>query len=161
VFDPGAFPVAISIIESAVLTSLDMIDSLYQKGARNFLVVNVPDIGLSPAVKMFGDTAIATASILVASYNFELAAGLEGLKSLPGISIKNLDLHSIVTAVVESPEDFKISNTEEPCLIFLVEKDAECRKPKTYLFWDGIHPTAAIHELVGKNAAKLYKKKPK
>jgi len=25
-----------------------------QEGARNFLVVNVPDIGLSPAVKMFG-----------------------------------------------------------------------------------------------------------
>ncbi len=155
-FDPELFPMAESIIESAVLATLGMIDSLYQMGARNFLVVNVPDIGLSPAIKMFGDTAIATASFLVASYNFGLDSGLQGLKLLPDISIKNLDLHLILTAVIDSPEDFKITNTEETCLIFFVEKDAECHKTKKFLFWDGIHPTATIHKLVGKDAAKLY-----
>ena len=52
---------------------------------------------------LFDSTVIAgrvsprSISSSIASDNFELAAGLECLKSLPGISIRNLDLHSIVT----------------------------------------------------------------
>ena len=158
VFDPmAASPQeAELIIQSAVVTTLGMINTLYQSGARHFLVVNAPDISHAPAVKLAGPGAIFVSSLLATAYNNGLDLGLENLKKLPGVSIKRLNLFSIINEVIDSPEKFGVSNTESPCLHFYVKSGAKCKKPKTYLFWDGIHPTATIHKQVGKRAAKLY-----
>jgi phospholipase/lecithinase/hemolysin len=144
------------IIKSAVLTTLGMINTLYQNGARHFLVVNVPDIGRTPAVKLAGPEAVFVAGFLAAAFNNGLDLGLQNLEMLPGISINRLNLYSIINNIIDSPKEYGINNTESPCLNFYVKRDSKCRKPKTYLFWDGIHPTEAVHKLVGEKAAKLY-----
>jgi phospholipase/lecithinase/hemolysin len=160
VFDPG--PMAPSpqeaelIIHSAVVTTLGMINTLYQSGARHFLVVDAPNISHAPAVKLAGPGAAFVAGLLVTAYNNGLDFGLENLKMLPGVSINRLSLYSIINDVVDSPEKFGIKNTASPCLNFYVKSGSKCKKPKTYLFWDGIHPTETIHKLVGKEASKLY-----
>jgi len=144
------------IIHSAVVTTLGMINNLYQNGARNFLVVDVPNLSHAPAVKLAGPGAAFVAGLLVTAYNDGLNLGLENLKMLPGISINPLSMYAIINNVVDSPEEFGIRNTESPCLNFYLKSGSKCKKPKTYLFWDGIHPTEAIHKLVGKEASKLY-----
>jgi len=144
------------IIHSAVVTTLGMINNLYQNGARNFLVVDVPNLSHAPAVKLAGPGAAFVAGLLVTAYNDGLNLGLENLKMLPGISINPLSMYANINNVVDSPEEFGIRNTESPCLNFYLKSGSKCKKPKTYLFWDGIHPTEAIHKLVGKEASKLY-----
>jgi outer membrane lipase/esterase len=144
------------IIHSAVVTTLGMINTLYQSGARHFLVVDVPNLSHAPAVKLAGPGAAFVTGLLVTAYNDGLNLGLENLKMLPGISINHLSLYAIINNVVDSPEEFGISNAVSPCLNFYVKSGSKCKKPKTYLFWDGIHPTEAIHKLVGKEASRLY-----
>lgn len=150
------FIAAGAIIETAVKSEIELILQLYYSGARHFLVVNVPNIGLTPAVKLAGPSAVFFSGILGASFNEGLATGLASLQPLPGVKINSFDLFSILNAVADSPEDFGISNVESACLMFFVKSGAKCSNPENYLFWDGIHPTAVIHKLVGDSAAALY-----
>ena len=152
----GDFSAASTIIETAVEAEIDMIIQLYHSGARHFLVVNVPNIGLTPAVKLAGPSAVFFSGILVASFNDGLTRALSDLPVYPGLEIKSLDLFSILNSVVDSPEDFGISNAESACLMFYVKSGAKCSNPENYVFWDGIHPTAVIHKLIGDSAAALY-----
>lgn len=152
----GDFSAAKAIIASAVEAEIDMIKQLYDSGARHFLVVNVPNIGLTPAVKLAGPDAVFFSGILVASFNEGLATALSYLRMYPGLEIRSLDLFSILNSVVDSPADFGIGNTESACLMFYVKSGAKCSNPENYVFWDGIHPTAVIHKLIGDSAAALY-----
>lgn len=152
----GDFSAAKAIIASAVEAEIDMIKQLYDSGARHFLVVNVPNIGLTPAVKLAGPDAVFFSSILVASFNEGLATALSYLRMYPGLEIRSLDLFSILNSVVDSPADFGIGNAESACLMFYVKSGAKCSNPENYVFWDGIHPTAVIHKLIGDSAAALY-----
>jgi len=152
----GDFSAASTIIESAVKAEIDMIIQLHKSGARHFLVVNVPNIGLTPAVKLAGPSAVFFSGILVASLNDGLAKALSDLRVYPGLEIRSLDLYSILNSVVDSPQDFGISNAESACLMFYVKSGAKCSNPENYVFWDGIHPTAVIHKLIGDSAAALY-----
>ena len=148
--------VAGAIIQTAVESEIALILQLYSSGARHFLVVNVPDIGLTPAAKMAGPEAVFFSGILGASFNEGLATGLESLSSLPGIKIDSFDLFSLLHSVADSPEEFGISNVESACLMFMMKSGAKCSNSENYLFWDGIHPTAVVHKLVGDSAAALY-----
>jgi phospholipase/lecithinase/hemolysin len=159
VFDPDLpYPQqAHIIIGSAVHSTLGMITTLYGHGARHFLIVNVPDISRAPAVQLAGPGPAFVAGLLSMAYNSGLDAGLIDLKlAIPKASIDRLDLYSIINSVIYSPKKYRIKNIESPCLRFFVKKGSKCRKPDTYLFWDGIHPTAAIHKLVGEQATKIY-----
>jgi phospholipase/lecithinase/hemolysin len=144
------------IIQPAVETLIGLIAELHGLGARHFLVATSPDLGLTPAVRFAGPEAAAIASMMAGSYNDGLETGLAALRALPGISINTLDLFSILGAIVEDPKAFGIRNTDTPCLIFMVETGAVCRRPNKYLFWDGIHPTARVHKIVSEIAAELY-----
>lgn len=152
----GDIEAAGNVVKSAVETEVGMIFQLYQLGARHFLVANVPNISVTPAVKMFGSQGILGANLLVGEYNNGLGGGLQSLQGLHGISINQLDLHAIVTAIVDDPKSFGIGNTEAPCLMFMIETGAICSKSNKYLFWDGIHPTARVHKIVSEHAARIY-----
>ena len=151
------FEAAGAIIEAAVVTEIGLIHQLYARGARHFLVVNVPNIGLTPAVKLAGAEAVFLSSVLSASFNEGIATGIEELSLLPGVEIDSFDLFLLLNSVAASPEDYGISNVESACLMFYVKSGAKCANPENNLFWDGIHPTAVIHNLVGESAAALYR----
>ncbi len=141
-FDPAA---ASDIIQAALGAVAMNIQRLYYAGARNFLVANSPNLGHAPAVIMFGPSAVGGAVFLSGLYNGFLEGALQQLEGLPGIRIYRLDLGGFIDGVVENPADFGLTNTTSPCLMFLSESDAKCENPEDYLFWDGIHPTAAGH----------------
>ena len=147
---------AIGIIGDAIAEEVAMIQLLYGQGARDFLIVNVPNIGLTPAVQLAGPEAVFFGGMLSAAFNDNLALALSGLRALPGIKITQLDIAGILNEVIASPREFGIRNTSSACLMFYVEEDAVCRKPGKYVFWDGIHPTAKVHRIVGRAAARLY-----
>ncbi len=162
-------PAPSAILGMAIASEINMILQLYQQGARQFLVANVPDLSLSPAIKL--QDAIITAppspippgaiiqatSDLVIGYNFGLEFALTELEQMFGdISIKRLDFYSILNDISTNPGNYRITNTDSACVSFGVIQNPICDKPNKYLFWDGIHPTKKVHRIVGAIAADLY-----
>jgi len=150
------FPGALAVTKNAVTTELGIVHQLYQLGARRFLVVNVPNVSLAPAIKMFGGQAVFAANLLTGIYNAGLEEGLQSLDALPGMKIDRFDLHAFSSAVIANPREYGINNAESPCLMFLTTQNAVCDKPNKYFFFDGIHPTARIHKLLSEQVAGIY-----
>jgi phospholipase/lecithinase/hemolysin len=152
------------IIQDAVTANIEMIVKLYTNGngARHFLVVNAPNLALTPAIQGLGSEPAIIANILSGAYNDGLAAGVSAVNSLPGISINHLDLFSLINSITEDPQSFGINNAQSPCLIFTptaggsLKAYSYCRTPNKYLFWDGIHPTAKVHKIVSETAESIY-----
>lgn len=119
------------------------VTSLAAVGAKNILVVNLPDLGKLPGTRTTeGSDALNN---LTKKHNSELAASL---KSLPqqlssDINIKYLDVNSVFNQVISNPRKFGFANVTNPCL----NQATICNNPNEYLFWDSIHPTTAAHKL--------------
>lgn len=154
-YDPGnPFPSIIDL--NVALGGLeDTITMFYRKGARKFLLVNIPPIGETPAVSILEQImpgAAYLANSLANYFNSELDAMLEKLNNdLEGADIRLLDIYALVYEIIDNPKAFNIVNTEDACVTPGIPPFT-CKKPDTYLFWDGIHPTKAVHAIVAKRA---------
>ena len=124
--------------------------ALIGSGARNFLVLDAPDISRAPAVRLAGPGAVAAGAALSAGFNQSLGGVIGRLQSLPGVKIARYDGNALIAAIVAAPLEFGLSDAVDPCLRFGVVDDAVCAKPNQYLFWDGIHPTAAGQRIFGR-----------
>jgi len=144
-----------AIIEAAIETEIGLILQLYGSGAQNFLVANVPNIGLAPAVAGFGPEAQTLGAGLSAAFNDGLATALDFY--IPsGASIQIFDLFGLINNIAANPVALGISDTTSPCLSFGVKSGAKCSNPEAYLFWDAVHPTAVVHKHLGNVAATMY-----
>jgi len=108
-----------------------IVGALELAGATNFVVWNVPDIGLTPAVESFGPQASFLGTLIAASMN---AAELSAIGGNPGVRL--FDLFGLVDDVVANPGAFGFTNVTDACARFTT-----C-DPSTFVFWDGIHPTS-------------------
>jgi len=72
---------------------------------------------------------------------------------LPGANFVSLDADAVLAGVIDDPASVGLENAMSPCLSFGVTQQAICSEPRTYLFWDGTHPTVAGHGVVAQAAA--------
>jgi len=139
-----------TILNTAVLGQVGIVASLQAAGARYVLVPNIPDIGLTPQFLAMGAATSAQASNLADTYNRALYTTLaaQGLRVIP------VDTYHFLQETVASPSRYGFSNvTDAACLSAqsitcnpdtYVTPDAD----RTYLFADGVHPSAAAHEML-------------
>jgi len=121
------------------------VQGLYAEGARNFLVLNLPNLGLTPESVAQGSSFAAAATAGAAGFDAYLTPILASLSALPGSNIRSLDTFALFTNVVNNPGAYGLSNVTTPC----ISTGTACAD---YLFWDTIHPTAAGHSIIA-NAA--------
>lgn len=129
-----------------------IINTLIAEGARNFLIPNLPNVGLTPDAIAGGPAAQAFSNALAVAFNNQLAADLPGL-AVPGVTINLLDVYSFLNNVVGNPVAYGLNNINTKC--FDATVPSVCATPNTYLFWDGIHPTAVAHAALGAYATAL------
>ncbi|HXZ60866.1 MAG TPA: SGNH/GDSL hydrolase family protein [Steroidobacteraceae bacterium] len=139
---------ALAIIGGAINGIADNVGALYASGARKFLILTAPDVSHAPAVRMLGPAAIAGGAELSAGFNQALSAAVAQLEELPGIHLATYDDNVLTAAIIANPAKFGLRDVTDPCLQFGVVQNAVCARPWQYLFWDGIHPTAAGHVIV-------------
>jgi len=149
----GDTDASFAIMTEAAQTTVSNIELLYFSGARKFLVANVPDLGKAPAIIWAG--AGGTATFFSGFYNGTLEGGLQTVEISPAyadIEILRLDIFGFIDAITTAPEAFGFADATTPCLNFGVVVDAVCDNPRDYVFWDGIHPTAAAHRALARTA---------
>jgi outer membrane lipase/esterase len=141
----------LAILQAAATAIGNNISLLYSLGARHFLVWNVPDAGFTPAARLSGTQAAAT--LATSTFNALLAAELSPL-FLSGVDIIPFDANALITAIVNNPGLYGLTNVTDPCVTPNVPPFT-CQAPDEYLFWDGIHATATVHTLVSQAVALL------
>ena len=135
---------------NAASSMAQMITDLAMAGATNFFVPTLPDIGLTPEA-LNGDAPGGPAAVIsaaAAAHNAALAAEIANLEATLGVNIISFDLGAIFTDVIADPGAFGISNTTDACF----DGISLCGDTDSYLFFDGIHPTAAVHQVMGQLA---------
>ena len=136
----------------------DYIIDLYNAGARNFLIPNLPDLGQLPATLSTPNSS--NLSLITQSHNGLLALTLSGLsQNLPSIEITSLDIFSLFADARNRPSEYGFTNIDKACLSTIqdgipVQPIEVCPNPNQYLFWDSIHPTTRSHQLIGQLALK-------
>jgi phospholipase/lecithinase/hemolysin len=143
------------ILLEANASIANTIQALYGAGARRFLVWTSPNVGLTPAIRSLGPAAIGLATSLTEAFN----GGLDGVLGqlsviLPGSTIRQLDAFTLLDDAVAHPELYGLTNVTTAC-VTPNEQPFTCRQPDGFLFWDGIHPTAAGHAIVAREAARV------
>lgn len=129
---------------------LNDIQALYGMGARDFFVPLMPNLGVTPSARQTdaahpGFAALATGQSAI--YNGLLSTGLSNLSSsLSGVHIKTFDTYSFLMNEI-TVMNGEGKNTTDAC--FNASVPSVCANPDNYLFWDGVHPTAAAHQVLG------------
>ena len=164
-FNPDSLTVSIEQLPDQVTSNLsDAVQSLYDLGARNFLVPNLPDLGITPFADFLDEfnpnIAISTQlSNLTTAHNNLLEVKLTELDdSLSETNISLLDANALLSDIITNPSSFGISDLDNSCLTnfqpgFMF--DGICSNPDEFLFWDNIHPTAAVHQLIAEEALEV------
>ena len=144
------------IFAEAIPSIVSDIQALALAGARDVLLVNVPNLGKTPSVGLLGAAAQGAFTQLSLDYNAGLSLALDQLTlglALAGIDLNLmiLDSFGLLTEVVENPAQFGLTESAMPC----VSVASVCSNPEDYVFWDGIHPTVAMYSIVTTEALRL------
>ncbi|WP_413161595.1 SGNH/GDSL hydrolase family protein [Capilliphycus salinus ALCB114379] len=150
--------------EQSVSNIVTSIQALYNSGARNIMVSNLPNLGETPrALGPFAPVPSAPLSAVTQVHNSLLTEALNNLSLLPDINIIPVDMFSLYTQIFNDPEPFGFTTVTEACLspdpsLFPNLTPPEgvtftvCDRPDKYVFWDGIHPTTASHKVLAEFA---------
>jgi thermolabile hemolysin len=124
------------------------INSLADFGAKNILVVNLPDLGQIPGSN--GTPLETPLDALSTAHNFGLANTINQLQTDFGsdVNLISFDVNALFKQVVDNPEDFGFTNVTDSCLVGITE----CNNPNEYLFWDELHPTTVGHQFIADSA---------
>lgn len=135
------------VISAAAADMTFLVNSIAAAGAGTILVGNIPSLGNAPAFR--GTPAAPLAEFAGTSFNSALLAGLMTTAAArPGTNIILFDVYKVGAALTANPGGFGLTNVTDACFNgFTV-----CATPNTYLFWDGVHPTAAGHQLIARLA---------
>jgi len=152
IFAVAAGAPAQSTIATAVGGVVQIVGTLDAAGARYILVPTLPDMGITPNAIAAGPAGQAALTQLSTTYN----TAMYGALAQGGYRIIPLDTFHMLREVVASPGTFGLRNvTQTACLppsassltcnpSSLVAPDAA----STYLFADGVHPSAAAHAIL-------------
>lgn len=143
------------LLQTALSSIYQNMERLAQSGAHHFLVSTAPDLGLVPAVRAQGPQVRYLANLLSEQFNSGLAGTLALLQAKYGLDIRTLDLYGLVQNAVAAPAQFNLQIVDTACINVGVVARSFCSNPQGYLFWDGIHPTRAGHELIKNDAYAL------
>jgi outer membrane lipase/esterase len=133
------------------------VQRLIDAGATQFIIPNLPPLGLVPRLNGSPTTSIPAtqASVL---YNQVLAAGLDIVRDFNfgrHLRFVQLDVFSLFNKIVASPSQYSLADvTTSSQGIYTVD-------PDTYLFWDDLHPTTRGHNILAQTAFSMIAPRPR
>ncbi|MEH1835756.1 MAG: SGNH/GDSL hydrolase family protein [Nostoc sp.] len=135
------------------------VKSLAAVGARDIMVLNLPNLGKFPVTG--GNSQVSSLlSTFTSKHNSSLATNLKLLSQElnPNINIIPVDVNSLFNRIITEPEEFSLTNGTDSCIgdspvvpIEVTIQPVICM-PDKFLFWDEVHPTTAAHKLIGELA---------
>ncbi|MEM4986259.1 SGNH/GDSL hydrolase family protein [Collimonas sp. H4R21] len=156
-----------STVDQVISGETQALQSLIQAGARNILLLKLPDVSKAP---VFGiKTTGATVAAQVIDLNTRLAALVSSLQAQYGSSlhIQLFDTYALFNDLLSNPGKYQVSNTIQSCLNINTNSSTnylstqaarpQCSNPDSFVFWDMLHPTTHTHKLLADAVTAFYK----
>jgi phospholipase/lecithinase/hemolysin len=141
---------------AAALVVASEAGDLAAAGAKDLVLFDVPDLGVTPQITALGSPAAsAAATALSAYFDEQVLIDLAPVEAA-GLTVFDLNTYALLDKAVQDPSAFGFSNVTDPCWTGGFTGSATggslCSTlpavQDTYLFWDDVHPTAAGQLLV-------------
>jgi phospholipase/lecithinase/hemolysin len=137
------------VINAGINQTLN-IQRLIDAGATQFIIPNLPPLGLVPRLNGSPATSVPAteASVL---YNDVLSSGVALLRLLDRerrLDLAQLDVFALFDQIVASPSTFSLAN-------ITMSSQGVPVDPDTYLFWDDLHPTTHGHNILALTADRV------
>ena len=144
-FSTLADPVALTGLVSTATSNLsNAVQDLFDKGARNFLLPSLPNLGATPRLQALGPLAVAAGAQVAQTFNGALMGSYGALAgSLAGERFYYFDTYKSTNDAAAGflAAGGNVSGTCAGAAAF-----PAC---SGYMFFDDIHPTTATHALLG------------
>jgi phospholipase/lecithinase/hemolysin len=137
------------VIDAGINQTLN-IERLVDAGATQFIVPNLPPLGLVPRLNGSPTTSVP-ATEAAELYNEVLGGGIALVRDFNfgrHLNLSQLDVFALFNKIVAAPSDYALVNVTDSSQGIAVD-------PDTYLFWDGLHPTTHGHYILAGTAARL------
>lgn len=129
------------------------VGGLYQLGARNFLLPNMPNLGLTPASQVLGNDAVQGAAGATFLFNSAYAQAVAGWRTLlPDAHLYTFDTFTAHNLLFGAAAQQGI-NVSNGCL---VPVDGAALPPSACdvsFYVDDIHPTTLVHQVMAQGMA--------
>jgi phospholipase/lecithinase/hemolysin len=142
---------AIADINAAVTDEINFVSALALDGARNFAILNVPNLGVTPEE---AGAISATATKLSALFDTDLSKDLAALASKDHLAIHLVNAFGLINEAIADPSKFGLKNVTTPVWTGNYENplsgtlNATGAAQNSYLFFDHLHPTATGHNAI-------------
>lgn len=121
------------------------IQQIANAGGRNFLVLNMPDLGAIP--RYAGTNDQQDLSNTSSQFNAILAGQVDALNAQNSqLDIDLLDIETLFGQMLADPSVYGFTNTTDPA--YNEDNGTVVGNPEGYAFWDAIHPGALAHEWI-------------
>jgi phospholipase/lecithinase/hemolysin len=124
-------------VQKAVTNLVALVGQLQALGAKQILVLNMPDLGKAPSILDNGPVSSYFFTQVSMGFNEELKAHLP-----PGV--RYFDTFAWMWNLLANPAAYGFTNVTDACFTGF----SICANPNEYLFWDDKHPTTAGHAVL-------------
>ena len=134
-------------VANAAATDINFIvNDIATRGAGTILVTNLPRLGITPQFNQGVALPLSPlADYAGTTFNSALLSRLlTTAAAQPNTNIILMDLYKISDPLAANPGRFGLVNVRDACFNGVTV----CANPDSYLYWDGVHPTAAGHRLI-------------
>ncbi|BFG27864.1 hypothetical protein CerSpe_141380 [Prunus speciosa] len=144
------------------------IQKMHRLGGTRLAVVGVPPLGCMPLVKKIMDTTTCAENYnkLASSLNSKIQEKLEAISTTSRMKIAFVDAYGIIQNAINNPALYGLSETSKGCCgTGTIEFGDSCRgletctDPEKYVFWDAVHPTEKMYEILAEEAIKALAQK--
>ncbi|WP_374352801.1 SGNH/GDSL hydrolase family protein [Chitinimonas sp.] len=154
-----------SSVDTVMQGETRAVQNLINAGARNILLVKLPDVSHAPVFKYKGNAATVAAQVV--DLNRRLDDLVASLKAQYGssLNIELFDSYALFNDLLARPASYGVSNTSDACLDINADSSlnylsshparSSCSNPDNFVFWDTLHPTTHTHKLLGERAARF------
>lgn len=136
----------------AVQARVENLEILYAAGYRHFVLFNLPDLSLTPRYQISKRDQLLQVKAVTAGFNHDIAEACDMLRGrYPDLMLDLFNVDAFFQNVYNNPEQFGFDR-EKLRAPFVYSSDFNLENGVSnasgYLFWDDVHPTANLHEIL-------------